>query len=105
MSAVVGLGVTTEARQVPAPTLAVIFAGQEIVGFVLSINVKLNEQLDELPLSSVAVIVIGTTFPAPDTIVLAVGFCVIVTDASQLSLAIATKAGNKYWQFESKKTD
>jgi hypothetical protein len=39
LSAVVGFGVTTLAVQVPAPTFCEIFAGQLIVGSILSVTV------------------------------------------------------------------
>lgn len=73
LSAVTGFVITTEATQVPAPTFDVTFDGQEIVGLMLSANVTLNEQVDELPLSSVAVIVTACTVPNPDRIVPATG--------------------------------
>ena len=45
LSARVGFGVDTEAVQVPAPTLAVMLAGQVIVGRMLSVTVTVNEQV------------------------------------------------------------
>ena len=45
LSAVVGLGVATEAVQVPAPTLAVMLAGQVMVGSTVSVTVTVNEQV------------------------------------------------------------
>ena len=39
LSAVAGFGVTTLAVQVPAPTFCEIFAGQVIVGLMLSVTV------------------------------------------------------------------
>ena len=47
----------------------------------------LNEQVDVFPLASVAVNVTAVV-PTPDTVVPAMGDCVIVT-AEQLSLAVA----------------
>jgi hypothetical protein len=44
LSAVVGLGVTTDALQV-APVVVIIFAGQEIVGTAVSVIVTVNEQV------------------------------------------------------------
>jgi hypothetical protein len=44
LSAVVGLGVTTDALQV-APVVVIIFAGQEIVGRAVSVIVTVNEQV------------------------------------------------------------
>ena len=48
LSAVVGLVVATEAVHVPAPTFAVTFDGQVIVGLILSDTVTVNEQVAEL---------------------------------------------------------
>ena len=52
LSAVVGLVVTTDATQVPAPTLAVTFDEHDIVGLILSLIVTVNEQVDVLPAAS-----------------------------------------------------
>ena len=45
LSAVVGLGVATEAVQVPAPVLAVMLAGQVMVGSTVSVTVTVNEHV------------------------------------------------------------
>ncbi len=45
LSPVTGLGVATEAEHVPAATLADIFAGQLMVGRMLSLTVTVNEQV------------------------------------------------------------
>lgn len=52
LSAVTGLGVTTDATHVPTPTFAIIFEGHEIVGFTLSTMVTVNEHVAELPAAS-----------------------------------------------------
>lgn len=52
LSAVVGLVVTTEATQEPAPTLAVMFDGHVIVGLILSKTVTVYEQVAVLPAAS-----------------------------------------------------
>lgn len=48
LSAVVGLGVTTEALHVPEAVLAVRLAGQVMVGRMLSVMDTVNEQVAEL---------------------------------------------------------
>lgn len=55
LSAVVGLGVTTEAVHVPAPTLAVMFVGQVIEGWILSVTVTVNEHVAMFPPASATV--------------------------------------------------
>ena len=49
LSAVVGLGVTTDAVQVPVATFAVMFAGHVTVGLMLSTTVTVMLQLDVFP--------------------------------------------------------
>jgi hypothetical protein len=55
LSPVVGLGVTTEAVHKPAAVFAVKFAGQVIVGAILSVTVTVNEQVAVSPALSVTV--------------------------------------------------
>jgi hypothetical protein len=57
LSAVVGFGVTTEAVHVPAPTFAVIFEGQVIVGGTVSVTVTVAVQVAIFPFTSVTVTV------------------------------------------------
>jgi hypothetical protein len=63
LSAAVGAGTVTLLVQVPAVVNTLIFAGQVIVGLILSFKVTLKEQVAALPLASVAVMVTGTTVP------------------------------------------
>ena len=51
----VGLGVTTLALHAPAVTFWLIFAGQVMVGAILSVTVTVKEQLAELPAASLTV--------------------------------------------------
>jgi hypothetical protein len=55
LSAVVGFGVTTDAVHVPAPTFAVMLAGQVIVGLILSLIVTVYEHVAVLPAASATV--------------------------------------------------
>ena len=73
LSATVGFVVTTEDTQVPAPTFNVTFDAHAIVGLMLSFRVTLNVQVDELLLSSVAVMVTICTVPWPEITVPAAG--------------------------------
>ena len=52
LSDVTGLGVATEATHEPAPTLAVMLAGQVMVGLMLSTTVTVKEQVALLPAAS-----------------------------------------------------
>ena len=61
LSAVEGETTVTLAVHTPLVALTVRLAGQVIVGLILSFRVTLNEHVEEFPLSSVAVIVTGTT--------------------------------------------
>lgn len=68
LSAVVGLGVTTEALHVPAPTLAVMFDGQVIVGRILSATVTVNEHVAMFPPASPTVYVTVVTPPLKERV-------------------------------------
>jgi hypothetical protein len=57
LSPVVGFGVTTEAVQVPALTLAVMFPGHVMVGGVVSVTLTVAVHVAILPLGSVTVTV------------------------------------------------
>jgi hypothetical protein len=72
LSLTVGVGTSTLALHKPVSVPEVIFAGQVIVGLVVSTRFTLNVQLEELPFASVAVKVIIVT-PVPLTIVPAAG--------------------------------
>ena len=74
------------ARHVPGKVLAVILAGQLIVGAVVSLTVKVVVQVELFPDPSVAVSVI-VWGPCP-TMVPGAGLCVTVT-APQLSAVVA----------------
>ena len=50
-------------KQTPESVLRVRLAGQEMVGLILSLRVKINEHVEEFPLSSDTVIVTGTDVP------------------------------------------
>jgi hypothetical protein len=53
LSLLVGFGVTTDAVHKPASVLAEIFAGQLIVGAMLSVTITVNEQVAVRPALSV----------------------------------------------------
>ena len=55
LSAVVGLAVARLLEHVPAVTVLVTFAGQVIVGLVVSVTVTVNEHVTEFPAASCAV--------------------------------------------------
>ena len=52
LSAIAGFEVVTLAVQVPAPTFGVKFAGQVMVGLILSKTVTVYEQFAKLPAAS-----------------------------------------------------
>jgi predicted component of type VI protein secretion system len=70
LSVAVGVVYVTVWAHVPAATVVVMFAGQVIVGAVLSVGTAVNVQVPVLPEESVAVKVIVVL---PDTMVPAAG--------------------------------
>lgn len=88
LSAVVGVPKFTPVAEQPVLVKVVIFAGQVIVGTVLSVTVTVNEQVDELAGVALSVAVYVTVVVPTGNVAPGAKLLVIVGVPPQLSIAV-----------------